>query len=257
MYAALSITEPVSGPASFTPLTWLPFDAPLWVSTVALQAVLGLSCFCLAVRALRQPLPEQSWIEVSRQEKRDRRSRQSPAAPPGTVPSTLDTEIQAPSGEARWEMPWPAGWRVSNPVLQRELQGRLRVRRWSKTGIVVAALATLLIGPWLAYLYVTLLHTAIFDAGGHEEQWWIYAYICLLILICLTALQSAGTFSREHEKGTRESLLLSLLSPGEIVLGKLGAVMFGSFVWLLPLLPLMLPNIHHLNLASPTRPQYE
>jgi hypothetical protein len=144
----------------------------------------------------------------------------------------------------------------ANPILQHETRGKLRMRRPPKAVIVVEALMALAVMA----IYVSLLLAAWFQPTGsglsrflggasgfelslRETIWRVLPWIAFLVAVPAGALMGATAIVRERESGAWESVKLSLLTPAEIVWGKLGGALWTCALFSLPLLPLLLPGI--------------
>ena len=102
----------------------------------------------------------------------------------------------------------------SNPILQREFT--IGARSW-KT-IVGAALTVLTLGLILFLLWP---RSGIFSDANSNELFTIFLGAELTFMILLTAGFTASAITSERERNTFVMLQTSLLSPGEILAGKL------------------------------------
>jgi hypothetical protein len=204
---------------------------PHLVSAIT-QGLLCLLLFWSVTRALRRPLAEQYWIERPR--RRSHRGAQQNATTQNTTAST-QTRTEKVRDSQWWEIPGAAWLRFRNPLLQREVHSKFRMRRVST--LVIAAEAVL--GAGVFYFYLRAMWWAITERDARPVIWWIICFIALIIVMIATAVMGAGTFSREREGGTFESLFLSLLSNGEIMRAKVLAPVIACLAFGTPLLPLL------------------
>lgn len=138
---------------------------------------------------------------------------------------------------AWWEVPYFSALRFANPMLQREVRGKFRMRRVSTLVLVFEGL----LAAGVAYLYVRSMFWALTDANARTTIWWVLSWIGLVLLLIATPIMGASAFTRERETGTFEGIMLSLLSNLEIARGKKWATLFACAVYgVLPLLPLLL-----------------
>ncbi|MBV9865582.1 MAG: ABC transporter permease [Abitibacteriaceae bacterium] len=236
VYAAVSLSELVSSLPAPSLLTVMG-DIPLWALCIALQTWITLFLLWLAARALRKPFVEQYWYEVSKRRRKHK---------PKTLPAPTPTENETPKSRVRplhWELPLASRIAFANPILQREIRGKLRLRRVSPFFGVILTIIFL----WLLYDYCTAVYHAFMNSYNRVDTWWAYSGLALLAIAPIAAVMSAGAFTRERELGTQEALLLSLMKPVEIISGKLMATLLICGVAILPLVPLMIPTIRHVS----------
>lgn len=213
---------------------------PGWLLAIIAQLFLSCLWLWLATRALRRPFAEQYWIE--RKSKRGKRGQ-----------STLEHagSETADSGRAPrmwWEIPVVSHWPFANPVLQREARGKFRMRQAPFWVLVFEGLLGLLVLYW----YLRTLWAALFEPAERETIWWVLAFVALFVEMLASAVMGASAFTRERETNTWESLNLSLLTPAEIIKGKLIAPLLACLVYSLPLWPLLLPCIHGITRTTGT-----
>lgn len=214
-----------------------------WMLCVAMQSCVALVLLWLASRALRKPFAEQYWAR-GRQRRARRQANPANATASNVAPATAAGN--ATPRPTRWELPFAARFGFTNPVLQREIRSKLRLRRVSPFVIFLGAL----LGAYCLYRYVAAVYYACFVVNGRSDAWWAYAGLALFALSLIAALSGAGAFTREREMNTHEPLLLSTLSAVEIVGGKLAATLLMCLACVLPLAPLMLPNIAFFGLDT-------
>jgi len=131
----------------------------------------------------------------------------------------------------RWVQKW-----VRNPVLRREMQERMETRR----GAVAITFWLVLLSAAFLLVYqanATLgdFQGAVVDVGriGREIFEWVLFVMLLLVLFLVPAFTSS-TVAGERERQTLVPLQVTLLSPEQIVIGKIAAAVV--FVLLLVVL---------------------
>ncbi len=126
-----------------------------------------------------------------------------------------------------------------NPVLVKELRGRMRGPN-----------AFMLLTGYLMLLGVVtlLLYTALADSAGSDlnagqrigKQLFLAIAIVALIEVCvITPALTAGSIVGEKERQTYDLLIASLLSPWQIVWGKLTAALAFALLMIVSVVPLM------------------
>lgn len=128
---------------------------------------------------------------------------------------------------------WP-----NNPVLEREIRGRLRLRR--KGGLPANVWVARLLGLVILYYYarglLTLWYATLQDA---RELWPYLIYGVLALIVLLSPALTATAITQEREQQTWEVLATTRLSGAEVLLGKwLGRQMI-PWLLLVILLPYM------------------
>ncbi len=121
-------------------------------------------------------------------------------------------------------------WR--NPVFAREFQHAAGARR-SAIGAVAAAVALSLI------LWILWPRTGIFSTVNGDEVFSIFMELVLAVMVLLAPASSATAVTDERERRTFDLLLLSLLHPVEIGLGKLAANLLAALWPLTVVLPII------------------
>ncbi|MBV9468197.1 MAG: ABC transporter permease subunit [Abitibacteriaceae bacterium] len=141
------------------------------------------------------------------------------------------------------EAPYLAG---TNPVLTRELRVSLRTARtFLLLAVYVAILGAIVVSqfPSDTALYVGRSGAAVADMGqtaaqrGKSLYWSFCEAQALLVLVLFPAL-ATGMLAQERERRTLEPLLLTPLTPLQIVWGKAGGVLSLAVLLLLSTLPL-------------------
>lgn len=126
-----------------------------------------------------------------------------------------------------------------NPVMLKELRGRMRTMRpfiILSVYLVFTAAITLLI-----YLAVTGFNEGVDIRGGRDIGQAIFFTVCIaaLIQVCvITPSLTAGSIVGEKERQSYDLLISSLLSPWQIVLGKLVSALAFALLLVLSMVPL-------------------
>lgn len=204
--------------------TLLPISTPnALLFGLTFQFLLSMLLIWSAIRKAARPLPEMRWsqgnerlkkwrarVEGAREERRERREA---ARTRETVASAL-----------LYEVPVERFVRFKDPLLEREVRGRFRLRRGTTLVSILRFITFLVaIGFWLSIAYSALDPVTRRGAG-------LGMMLGLLTLGTLAiGVMSSGALVREREAGTWEGLHLSLLSPWQIVRAK----------WLSPLATLV------------------
>ena len=127
---------------------------------------------------------------------------------------------------------------IDNPVLEREVRGRLRLKR--KNGVQANLWIARLIGVIAAYYYmrgmIGIWHGTPQDA---RDLWPLLVYGALVLIVLLSPAVSSTAITQEREQQTWEILATTQLSAWEVLLGKwLGRQMI-PWLLLIILLPFM------------------
>ncbi len=137
---------------------------------------------------------------------------------------------------ARLEVPLVGNFAPRNPVLGREVRGKFRLRQPP----LPVLLSEIVLGVLVAGVYVLLVREAMVDPAARETIFWGVAWAGLCVAILNAITHGASALSRERENGTWESLSLSLLTPAQIVRGKLIAGLGTSIGLSVAVWPLLL-----------------
>jgi ABC-type transport system involved in multi-copper enzyme maturation permease subunit len=216
----------------FAPLAWwidALIDLPPWAISVLLQSTVSLLLFISTVRALRRPLPEQYWIERSHPKRQ--RDASSTRNAPGSA-RNIDPEAR---DAMWWQLPVTRLLRFNNPLLQREVHGKFRMRRVPLAVIVGEAI----LGLGVFYFYALAMWWAMTDSSSRTTIWGVICLTMLIVVMIASPMMGAGAFSREREGGTFESLFLSSLSNREIWMAKILAPLIAHCVYGLSMVPLL------------------
>ncbi len=136
---------------------------------------------------------------------------------------------------------------TDNPVLEREVRGRLRLKR--KNGLPANLWIARLIGVIAAYYYgrgiLGIFGGTLQDA---RDLWPLLVYGALALIVLLSPALSATAITQEREQQTWEILATTQLSAWEVLLGKwLGRQML-PWLLLIILLPFMAADAVHAHL---------
>ena len=124
----------------------------------------------------------------------------------------------------------------SNPVLTRELRAGLRnARAFGLLALYVALLGAVVTANFPGDTSIDLQSDG--GARGQSLFWWLFGSQIALILAILPAL-ATGALAQERERQTLQPLILTPLSPLQIVWGKAGGVLSLVGLMLLATLPL-------------------
>ncbi len=224
-------------------LTYVGVDVPDWILNVAFQIVAALLLWIFAARTLSKPFADAAEDVLSPTRKRRflRRANSTieysnAAAAKGVAPNSLlqrDVLSNRQSDSLWWQWNWLARFRSTNPMLEREVRRRARWRRVARR----SQIATRLVALGTALLCLWAMGRLINDPAGRSvDTWSVITIIALLIMLCFSCVQGALAFTREHEGGTWEGIQLSLLSPSQILWGKLlppfgVALLIGAVLW--------------------------
>jgi ABC-type transport system involved in multi-copper enzyme maturation permease subunit len=157
---------------------------------------------------------------------------------------SVDVEVvgsaPADGGAARGRGTWSLSWHGLRTVTVLELRQRVRSTRW-KTALIV----------WFAVVgLITLLTTGAFqilsdDSGlGGSEPFGgtVYSIVVGFVLflgLLVAPTLSSGAINGDRNAGTLATLQVTLLSPAEIVLGKLAAAWIAALAFLVASIPFL------------------
>lgn len=147
---------------------------------------------------------------------------------------------------ALFDTPLAAFIRFRNPILQREVKGKLRLRRYPKP--VTFFMSSIAVFGGVAYLWG--VYFAWVEAQSRNDFWGICLTIALLGITFVLPLMGAGALARERDNGTWEMLETSLLSPRHLIAGKLLAPLFFALCAFVLLLPFLLPCIRFFDTSQ-------
>lgn len=126
-----------------------------------------------------------------------------------------------------------------NPVLLRELRGRLRTPRsyWLLCGalLLVAVIAILI----YTADYADSAGQSLFNADAGHTVFLALIVTALISVTVIAPLMAASSIAGERERQTFELVLLTQLRPFDIVIGKIAATMAYCLLFVTALTPLM------------------
>ena len=128
-------------------------------------------------------------------------------------------------------------WAGANPMISKELRGRMRSGR----SIVLLTVYLSLLAMF-AFLFYWLIYATAQGRGPNDQQVGrdllnaIVVFETLLVIFLAPAV-TAGTISGERERQTFDLLMTTLLKPRAIVLGKMGAALAFLLVLILAVAP--------------------
>jgi ABC-type transport system involved in cytochrome c biogenesis permease component len=216
---------------SWRPSGTLP-DSTLWLGLGA-QSLFGLLLLGLATRKAARPLPAPVWLSsTSPQVDKWRRSFENrKAAAEARRQARLTHSVE---GALLAEIPLAKFVRFKNPLLQREVRSRFRLRRVPGPLQVLRLVGFITVaGFWVLTVLYAISPDTRADAGTN------LGLGLLAICVPAIAIMSAQSFTRERESGTWESVRLSLLTPPELLRAKWLAPVITCFYWTLPLTVLL------------------
>jgi ABC-type transport system involved in multi-copper enzyme maturation permease subunit len=148
----------------------------------------------------------------------------------------VSTPERTPPSARRWR--WLG--RESNPLLIKELRGRMRGAR----AFVVLTVYLLLLSCFTAIIYYAYTISVSGPGGGFEMAYLgkvIFASVVLIeifMVVFITPAFTAGAISGERERKTYELLRATLLPAHKLVFGKLAAALMYIFLLILAAVPL-------------------
>ena len=203
----------------------------------ALWSAISLVLLALATRAVKRPLPPASFgsraskpVQSWRNSVARRQNNAHAVAPDGAP------KVAATAGGRRIEnaliadVPIDKLLRFKNPLLEREVRARFRLRRGG-LALMLGRLLLLLAGVGIfGYAIYSLTDTV----NRTDVPIALIYFLWIVGALAVGALASSG-FARERESGTWEALKLSLLRPLEIVRAKWLSPLWAFFIYSLPL----------------------
>lgn len=129
--------------------------------------------------------------------------------------------------------------REFNPVLVKELRGRMRGAR----AFVLLSIYLIILSAVTLLLYVALAADAGSDLNAGQRigkaLFLVIAAVALIEVCVITPALTAGSIAGEKERQTYDLLISSLLSPWQIVWGKLGAALAFALLMVISVVPVM------------------
>jgi ABC-2 type transport system permease protein len=126
-----------------------------------------------------------------------------------------------------------------NPVLVKELRGRMRGAR----AFVLITIYLLILSGVTLLLYAALAGSAASDLNAGRQigrgLFLLIAAVALIEVCVITPSLTAGSIAGEKEHQTYDLLIASLLSPWQIVWGKLASALAFALLMVLAVVPVM------------------
>ena len=148
------------------------------------------------------------------------------------------TSIPEPKKRFNWQAPFKS--LMDNPVILKELRGRMRGRQAFILLTIYLGLISLFIV--LIYNLLNLSSSVTWDPSARQDAGKaIFGTVVLLELLLLSFIApglTAGSITSERERQTFEILRTTLLSARSLVLGKVGSAFYFLFLLILAALPL-------------------
>jgi ABC-type transport system involved in multi-copper enzyme maturation permease subunit len=214
------------------------------------QFTISILLIVAATRKAAKPLPEAAWLgrnpylEGFRRRLEKRQAQRTERHEKARVGEKV-------GGALLYEVPFEKLVRFRDPLLNREVRARFRLRQ-SGPAIALFRLVALFI-VLVVWLFVI---ASLFDANALTHANTGVALINLLagLGIAAAAILSSSSLTGERESGTLEGLKLSLMSPRHIVLAKWVSPLvtyacWSSLLWIW--LPFCLQFGHHSGIALP------
>jgi ABC-type transport system involved in multi-copper enzyme maturation permease subunit len=127
---------------------------------------------------------------------------------------------------------------LENPVLIKEVKTKMRSRQPARVQAAIGAI----IGLFVLYCYYQALAYIIRFGGsnGANDGWSVGLWVQAILIWILAPALTANAISQEKEQQTWEMLLFTLLTPPEILFGKLIARMVPMVALMVAFFPFML-----------------
>jgi len=238
---------------------YLGVDIPDWLLNVIAQGVAALLLWIFAARTLRKPLPDagEETIAKPRRKLFGRGAKTQPkhqlspttaaieysmsdanvgkmAVANAAVANAAVAKANFAATNSVWrQWDWLFRFRSDNPMLEREVRRRARFRRLPKRSRATARIGVAVVAGLWILTFVRLLTD---PADRAFLTWGIVTFIAFLVILGFVCVQGALTFTREHEAGTWEGIHLSLLSPRQMLWGKVLPIwgislLMAAFFW--------------------------
>lgn len=244
---------------------WTSYDA--FQFTLIALSVLALLFLWGATRAVKRVWDDPQWVERKRyltfrngrftwreaqkqptQWGNERLEEKQAAHSAGLAPTPTPRDVSL----AVMDTPLAAFIHFRNPVLQREVRGKLRVRRYPKP--VTLLMSALAVVGGIAYMYGIFWGWV--EVNGRRDFWALCMFSSLLAVTIGVPVMSAGALTRERENGTWEMLELSLMEPRELLFGKVLAPLFFVAMLLVLLAPMLIPGVNYLDFSLVAQERY-
>lgn len=140
-----------------------------------------------------------------------------------------------------------------NPVLEREVRGRLRLKRRGsgQANFWIIRAVGLVAAYYYARGLLGIWHGTLQDA---RDFWPLLAYGALTLIVLLAPALSATAITQEREQQTWENLTTTQLSALEVLLGKWLGRQLVPWLLIVILLPLMAVSVARAGLGAGTLP---
>jgi ABC-type transport system involved in multi-copper enzyme maturation permease subunit len=119
----------------------------------------------------------------------------------------------------------------NNPIFQREFRAYTRCRK-------TLALTLLLVGALAAVLHVLWPRTGVFSEINSNEIFTVFLNLNLALIILIIPAFVSTTITQERENHSFDLLFTSLLTPGEIMVGKLFSSLAITFLVVIASMPI-------------------
>ncbi len=141
-----------------------------------------------------------------------------------------------PRPKRRW-----FGFILDNPVIMKELRGRMRDRRTFILLTAYLALIGLFVGVVYLFMYDTLSYTR-FEPGFRQNMGKaVFGTVIMIELLLISFIGpglTSGSITSEREHRTYDLLKTTLITPRELIFGKLGAAVIYLLLLIFTTLPL-------------------
>lgn len=161
-----------------------------------------------------------------------------------------DEDEAEPPVVERWDMPLANRLRFDNPLLQREVRVKLRLREEAvgMKGMAQGPGCLIALGLFFVVFGIGLaLVPNENDFSPRKTVWGVFSFLWLFSVVMASSVMGALSFTREREQAMLEPLLLSALSPHEVLWGKLSGTLVVCAYYSLALLAVLPPCLHHLT----------
>lgn len=221
--------SPFSGTSGAGPTMFLTGPLPIWLSALICQLMITMAALSLAWRGTRR-LWSDTPAPVERRRFLTLQVAHAANQPRLRLAATVMDEDGVPDTPAAtqgwWNVPLLSLIRSRNPILQREMRQRLQLpkpRSAAKARGMWALRVALLVAYALWMLKITFM-------GIYVTAWPPVAPIMLLVMVIAAYIGARG-FSKEHEAGTWESIVLSRMPAYQVIWGKLLPVVLISALY--------------------------
>ncbi|GAB2450079.1 ABC transporter permease [Xylanimonas ulmi] len=154
---------------------------------------------------------------------------------------TVEVSVAAPSGRSpRRRGDWRVTWQGLRTVAQLELRQRVRSTRWKVALVVWFVVVGVITGLTTSALHVLADDRSATDPPLGPMIYGIVVFFVLFLGLLVSPTLSAAAINGDRNAGTLATLQATLLSPAEIVLGKLLAAWVAALAFLLTSVPFIL-----------------